>query len=290
MQVDRPGLPSPQHTKVFFAWVKQSLAAGLALEDAAQGWKTVLQWICGRAGLAPEEVAAFFGALRVDASTREALPPMQAAGEQRADDIRQLAEVLRRRVQESKPGGPVVLVSEDVAALAGFGTRGRLQHSHRFLVDLDRYTPLLSAQQALTAAIDAVRQGYLAVLGPPGSGKSTLLSQVIPGLADRVVAYLVFMPGDPAAVGRASAADFLHDLVVGLEGSDVGSRNSLPERDVNELRLRFRDLLARAAQEFAQTGRRTLLVIDGLDHVARLIPVQTLLGELPAPALYRLGW
>ena len=239
-QVDRSRVPSPQHTTAFFAWVKQSLAAGLALEDAAQGWETVLQWIYGRAGLSPEEVAAFFSALRLDASTREALPPMQTAGGQRADDIRQLAEVLRLRVQESNPGEPVVLVPEDVAALAGFGTRGRLRHSHRFPVDLDRYTPLLSAQQALVAAIDAVRQGYLAVLGPPGSGKSTLLSQVTPGSADRVVTYLTFMPGDPAAIGRASAADFLHDLVVELEGSELGSRNSLPERDVNELRLRFR--------------------------------------------------
>ena len=121
------------------------------------------------------------------------------------------------------------------------------------------------------------------MLGPPGSGKSTLLSQVTPGLADRVITYLTFMPGDPAAIGRASAADFLHDLVVELEGSGLGSRTSLPERDVNELRLRFRDLLAKAGQEFAQAGRRTLLVIDGLDHVARLTPLQTLLAELPAP-------
>jgi AAA ATPase domain len=280
---DQPGAPSPGHTAAFFAWVRQSLAAALALQGAAQGWEIVLQWICDRARLAPEEVTAFFSALRVDASTGEALPPMQQAAGQRAEDIRQLAEVLRRRVQESNPGEPVVLVPEDVAVLAGFGTRGRLRHSHKFPVDLDRYTPLLSAQQALTAAIDAVRQGYLAVLGSPGSGKSTLLRQATPGLADRVVTYLTFMPGDPAAAGRASAADFLHDLVVELEDSGVGNRNSLPERDVNELRLRFRDLLAKAAQEFAQAGRRTLLVIDGLDHVARLTLDQTLLAELPPP-------
>ena len=37
-----------------------------------------------------------------------------------------------------------------------------------------------------------------------------------------------------------------------LEGAGLGSRTSLPERDVNELRLRFRDLLAGAAREFAR--------------------------------------
>ena len=164
-QVDRSRVPSPQHTTAFFAWVKQSLAAGLALEDAAQGWEAVLLWICGRAGLSPEEVEAFFSALRLDASTRAALPPMQAAGGQRADDIRQLAEVLRRRVQESNPGEPVILTREDVATLAGFGTRGRLRHSHRFPVDLERYTPLLSAEQVLNTAIDVVRQGTLRCSG-----------------------------------------------------------------------------------------------------------------------------
>ena len=197
--------------------------------------------------------------------------------------------MLRRRVQESSPGEPVVLIPEDVAVLAGFGTRGRLRHSHNFPVDLDRYTPLLSAQQALNAAFDTVRQGYVAVLGPPGSGKSTLLSQATPGLADRVITYLTFMPGDPAAAGRASAADFLHDLVVEIEASAGGIHDSLPERDLSELRLRFRDLLAKAAEDFTQRGRRTLLVIDGLDHVARLAPAQTLLAELPAPGAVPAG-
>jgi len=276
-------VPSPQHTAAFFAWVRQSLAAGQSLEDTAPGWGPVLPWVRSRTELAPEETTDFFSALRVESGTLDALPPVQQARGQRPDDIRQLAEVLRRRVQESRRGEPVVLMHDDVALLAGFGTRGRLRHSHRFPVDLDRYTPLLGAQQALTAAIDQIRQGYVAVVGTPGSGKSTLLSQATPGLVDRVVTYLTFMPGDPAATGRASAADFLHDLVLELEGAGLGNRNSLPERDINELRLRLRDLLAEAALEFTQTGRRTLLVIDGLDHVARLSLAQTLLAELPAP-------
>ena len=289
IEADASGAPSPQHTAAFFAWVRQSLAAGLGLDGDAAGWQVLLQWICRRAVLAPGEAGGFFRALRVDAGTREALPPVQEAGGQRAEDIRHLAEALRRRVQESSPGEPVVLIPEDVAALAGFGTRGRLRHSHNFPVDLDRYTPLRSAQQALNAAFDVVRQGYVAVLGPPGSGKSTLLSQATPGLADRVITYLTFMPGDPAAAGRASAADFLHDLVVEIEASAGGIHDSLPERDLSELRLRFRDLLAKAAEDFRQSGRRTLLVVDGLDHVARLAPAQTLLAELPAPGAVPAG-
>jgi hypothetical protein len=42
---------------------------------------------------------------------------------------------------------------------------------------------------------------------------------------------------------------------------------------------------------FWRAGRwRTLLVIDGLDQVARLTPAQTLLAELPARALYPMAW
>lgn len=58
-------VPSPQHTAAFFAWVKQSLAAGLSLEDTAPGWGPVLPWIRSRTELAQEETTDFFSALRV---------------------------------------------------------------------------------------------------------------------------------------------------------------------------------------------------------------------------------
>ncbi|RLK24444.1 AAA domain-containing protein [Micromonospora sp. M71_S20] len=277
--------PIRQDTAAFVESVLRPLTAGARLQEVDAAWKPVVEWIREQVGMKEGEVEPFLAALRIDADTAAAMPmrPDRLPREQRTEDIGHLAAALHRRVQDSEAGQAVVLTSEDVAALAGFGSRGRARHLHRFPIDLDRYTPLLGAEQELAAALESAPNGYLCVLGPPGSGKSTLLAHATPGLADRVVTYLAFLPGDAAAAGRVSATDFLHDVVVQLEASQLKVRKSLPERDVNELRLRFRDLLSAASAEFTQTGRRTLLIIDGLDHVARARVSQPLLDELPAP-------
>ncbi|GFJ93368.1 ATP-binding protein [Phytohabitans rumicis] len=277
--------PSRQHTAAFVESVLQPLASGGRLQDVDPAWNPILEWIREQIGMQESEVEPFLAALRIDTETASAMPahPDRLPPEQRSEDIGHLAAVLHRRVQDGEPGQAVVLTPEDVAALAGFGSRGRPRHLHRFPIDLDRYTPLVEAEQALATALELAPSGYLCVLGPPGSGKSTLLAHATPGLADRVVTYLAFLPGDAAAAGRVSATDFLHDVVVQMEASQLKVRKSLPERDLNELRLRFRDLLSAASAEFAETGRRTLLIVDGLDHVARARVSQPLLDELPTP-------
>jgi len=280
-----PSAPSPQHTAAFVAAVLQPLHSGDSLQETDQRWKPVLDWISQQTGMRPQEVEPFLASLRIDANTAAAMParPDQLPPDQRLDDVGQLAAVLYRRVQDSDPGRAVILSPDDVAALAGFGYRGRSRHVHRFPIELDRYTPLVTAEDALIAAIESARRGYLCVLGPPGSGKSTLIAHATPALADRVVTYLAFLPGDAAAAGRVSAADFLHDVVVQLEGSRLHVKDSLPERDVQELRLRFWDLLTAAGKDFLETGRRTFLIVDGLDHVVRAGVAEPLLAELPMP-------
>ena len=149
---DQSDVPSPQHTAAFFAWVKQSLAAGLALEDTAPGWGPVLPWICRRAGLAPGRDRGFLQ--RPARGCRHARGAAAGAGGS-AGSVpttsgnwpRCSAGACRRAARASRLSS----CPETWRSLAGFGTRGRLRHSHSFPVDLDRYTPLLSAQQALNA-------------------------------------------------------------------------------------------------------------------------------------------
>ncbi|MFF5085042.1 AAA family ATPase [Actinoplanes sp. NPDC000266] len=278
--------PSPQHSAAFAAAILQPLREGKTLPETDQLWKPVLAWVQQQASLQPDEVEPFLASLDIDTETAAAMParPDRLPPDQRLDDVGRLAAVLYRRVQDSEPGEAVVLHPDDVAALAGFGSRGRRRHLHRFPVEFDRYTPLVAAEEALTVALDTTRSGYLCVLGPPGSGKSTLIAHATPALADRVITYLAFLPGDAAAAGRASATDFLHDVVVQLEESALRVKDSLPERDVHELRLRFQKQLAAASKEFIKTGRRTFVIVDGLDHVVRAEVSEPLLSELPSPA------
>ena len=59
----------------------------------------------------------------------------------------------------------------------------------------------------------------------------------------------------------------------------------LPSDDIHELRQQLADQLDMAGIDFANSNRRTIVVVDGLDHVERDYPsTDNLLAELPRPA------
>jgi hypothetical protein len=99
-----------------------------------------------------------------------------------------------------------------------------------------------------------------------------------------VVRYLAFVPGAAQGIGRAEAADFHEDLIVGLRRTGLHGirfRRESPQ----DRREEFEALLAAAGQRFQETGVRTLIVVDGLDHVPREErPERSFLSELPLPA------
>ena len=137
----------------------------------------------------------------------------------------------------------------------------------------------------LKASIARHDSGYVAVIGPPGAGKSTLLSQALTGSPDRVLRYYAYVPGTAPARTRRTAQAFLHDMVVMLnvDGSKTRDRE-LPGNDIPRLRQQVADQLDAASGEFDRTRRRTILVVDGLDHVDRDHSGNDgLLGEMPLP-------
>ena len=149
-----------------------------------------------------------------------------------------------------------------------------------------RYLPSLTvAIDQLKDAVARHSSGYVAVIGPPGAGKSTLLSQALTGSVDRVVRYYAYVPGTAPARTRLSAQAYLHDFIVMLgEASVKGRHRELPGNDVNQLRQQLTDRLDAASGEFLDSGRRTIVVVDGLDHVDReRSNGDGLLAELPRP-------
>ncbi|WP_456997965.1 AAA family ATPase [Lysobacter sp. A421] len=158
------------------------------------------------------------------------------------------------------------------------------RHRHQFPIGIAVQRNPASEIQ-LRQALAASPSGYLSLVGPPGSGKSTLLQIALesePQLT--VVRYLAFVPGAAQGIGRAEAADFHEDLIVGLRRTGlpgVRFRRESPQ----DRREEFEALLAAAGQRFQETGVRTLVVVDGLDHVPREErPERSFLSELPLPA------
>lgn len=278
---DGTARPSPAHFEAFLTKVLGPLRRGLLTVDKVPAeWNSSLEKLRLASGLEPDEFALFLKALHFDVDAGSGLTDSPS---RRRDDIEHLATVLLRRVMQSTD---VVSLNRDrLLALAGWTGRTQLRSVHEFPVDSITYAPLTDAINELSSALGAHTCGYLAVTGPPGSGKSTLLSQPLIGASDRVVRYYAYVPGTGSTKTRLTAASFVHDLVLLLnrQGLDTHERQ-LTSGDLTETRRRLFEQLDAASEEFVRSGRRTVLIVDGLDHVDREYHGHDgLLGELPKP-------
>ncbi|QQO21291.1 hypothetical protein JJB98_15810 [Bradyrhizobium diazoefficiens] len=110
-----------------------------------------------------------------------------------------------------------------------------------------------------------------------------LQTSLLPTPKAAILRYLAFVPDEGHGLGRAEALDFLHDVVSQLSDLDVGQR-IFPGDNLSELRSQFERLLAAAALRYQRDEVKTIIVIDGLDHVPREErPSRSLLTELPLP-------
>ena len=273
--------PSPDHFSAFHSNVLVPLRLKeLQVDDVCAGWRPALSRLHMESGLTTEEFKQFLQALNFDFAARTDLPPPPSV---RSADITSLSTALFRRVSESR--SVVELDRRELLALMGWTNRHRLQSRHEFPIDVDTYQPLMDAIQQLKQSVERHDSGYLAVIGPPGAGKSTLLSQALSGSTHRIVRYHAYVPGTAPARTRLTARAFLRDVVIMLAKVGIASQQrELPGTDVDQLRQQLVDALDVACREFLDSGRRTIVVVDGLDHVDRDHSGNDgLLNELPRP-------
>src|SRR5262249_13722150 len=111
--------------------------------------------------------------------------------------------------------------------------------------------------------------GYIALMGSPGSGKSTTLTQTFRyRLGIRLIRYYAFVRDDPSQ-GRGEAQNFLHDLTLVLHKQGLReSRPGLAWTRAEYLEARTKQL-AQASNDWRENQTRTLIVVDGLDHIER---------------------
>jgi hypothetical protein len=242
-------------------------------------WLPALERPRNAAGLEVEEYDDFLRALYLEFGVS---PALATDLEGRRVDIIELSDALRRRVADSNR--VVVLNRASLMTLMNWEERQNLRSRHEFPVDLEIYAPLTGAISDLSRSVDANASGYIAIVGPPGSGKSTLLSQVLGGNTDRVIHYYAYVPGLTASLTRLKALSFLHDVITMFRRSGIDTAGrQLQRQNLDQLRQQFAECLTAASAEFLETGRRTILIVDGLDHVEREIQgPDAMIIELPA--------
>ena len=273
--------PSPDHFRAFLTNVLVPIRRKLITLDSIQlVWQHALTRLHKASGISESEFERFLQSLHFEVGAGSGLP---ASASSRRSDIESLSDSLMRQVSEAND--VVDLNERDVVELMGWQNRTRLRSRHKFPIDLDTYEPLTAAIEELNDVIARSKSGYVAVIGPPGAGKSTLLSQALTGSTDRILRYYAYVPATTLARTRQSARGFLHDIHIMLKKSGISaSEQELPSSDVVELRDQVSKQLDAAGAEFQRTGRRTIIVVDGLDHVERHYSSSDgLLAELPRP-------
>ncbi|MEC9406693.1 MAG: ATP-binding protein [Pseudomonadota bacterium] len=278
---DKPGDGTPAHSAAFLEELQQHPNRPLA-DWCTPEWGRLIDHLRREAGLGDDDFEQFLHSLRVVCGAAADFVQSHKLNAEQARQASEIASVLPKLVADTRDKDR--WTRDELLRELGWRDPAKTLLMHRFpvgaYVQRNRDTEV-----KLLAALHTVDQGYASLIGPPGSGKSTLLQVALATEANiRLVRYLAYVPGAAQGVGRGEADNFLTDVSTQLRNSGlVGLR--LRDESLHERREQFGVLLRQAGERFNRDGIRTIIVVDGLDHVPREErPTNSLLGELPLPS------
>ena len=283
---DRLGDAAPAHSAAFLNEFERFPSRSL-LEWRASSWSRLIDLLRQTSGLDDDDFERFFHALYVLHGVAADFVQFYKLSAEKARLVAEIANVLPKLVTDARDKDR--WSREELLHELGWRDPDKTRHLHRFpigaYVQRNRDTEI-----ALLQVLRAIDQGYMALLGPPGSGKSTLLQMALATEPNvRLVRYLAFIPGAAQGVGRGEADDFLEDIAAQMRSGGLSGLR-LRDSSQHERREQFGALLRQAGERYERDGVRTIIVVDGLDHVLREErPTHSLLAELPLPAAIPTG-
>ena len=156
---------------------------------------------------------------------------------------------------------------------------------HDFFVDLEIYKPNTITIDALNSSINKLSCGYILLSGKPGTGKSTLLTEWTKTRKERIIRYYAYSNLSTSSPTRGEANNLFFDLVIQIKENGFYDEKVYPyQASIEQTQAAFFRQLQLLREDFIKTGQKTIIIIDGLDHIPREYnPKDSLIKYLPEP-------
>lgn len=276
---DTDTTPSPYHFSAFIAQAWQSISHQ-GEPDSDNEWDAVWEEIRVATRLPRNEFSRFVPDCALDFRT---------SAPEETPDILALYNLLFATAAGAER--VIELSHDELLKRLGWTNRYKYRNVHEFPSPAFLYRPIQATVVEVKTRVDRLAGGYIGVFGSPGAGKSTLLTQTLRSMPVRLVRYYAYVPEsqDPSIL-RGESINFLHDITLRLQEAGFGhDRRPDPSDRVTLLKL-FHEQLQELGIDYMNTGTKSTILIDGLDHIAReQDPVRPLLSDLPLPRTIPVG-
>lgn len=278
--------PTPKHFAAFLEQVwKPARTTFSDAPDVPISWKPAWEKLQMASGLSVENFNVFVKDCELEFGYK--LPDFKAASSQEErslqTDLKKLVDWLYSAV--SDPARVIEFSKDDLISELGWRDRVEFRSRHEFPEPEIPYSPIQSSVERLDRALSELPGGYILIIGTPGSGKSTLLTKTFRYRPERVIRYYAYVPDaqDPISL-RGESINFLHDVILAIEQAGFSAHENFNQFDRIQLLRRFHKQLQLLHYDWKETGRKTVIHIDGLDHISReQHPERSLLQDLPLP-------
>lgn len=212
---------------------------------------------------------------------------INTAHSKRDDDLIKFRNFILEKVAD--PQRIVKFEAIEIIKALNWENRFKTTFNHDLVVDRQTYQPIQSTLDLLNSQVEKSNRGYIFLQGGPGTGKSTLLTQWSGTKKERIIKYYAFDFKNPSSrynySDRGDSTTLFFDLVYQLKEAGIYTKDILPYQDLRFLKDVFFEQLNFIGKEFESDQRKTILIIDGLDHIPREYKSakQSFIRELPLP-------
>lgn len=208
--------------------------------------------------------------------------------DKRIEDLLDVARLIQ--IMASRKDRKALATRYEIVRMLNWSNRFDTTYNHNLTVTSSSYEPNTDAILQLNSLLNKKSKGYIFLEGTPGSGKSTLLTQWSRLIPEISIRYYAFDFTDPSSQlnndsNRGDKTVFLYDVLKMMENCGFkGENHTLLYRDFSFLKNRFQDIINVIGKNFAESGSKVILIVDGLDHIIREYAscVTTLMEVLPS--------